>query len=291
MTTLANLRLHVENHLDAATVTPSTEQAAYPASNLKHPFRKRSWRTTDGQTAVLTIDAGVAVYADSLCLVNHNLTLAGSVRIEAAEDDTFAAPALDETFAAQEAIYGFGHVAFGDHLFGGYLDDDTRTAYAADVSRVHYFAASAFARHWRITLTEPAATGLAHIELGRLILGGYLEPARNVRLGPKLVPIDQSAVAYTEGGQRFVDRRPKRRALVFEFSPLTRAETLWNFFDWLYRIGKRQSFMAVLFGEGWPGDLKHFTSLYGHLKGDLPGVAFGKTNNTVTGAIEIWESL
>lgn len=291
MTALANLRLHVQNIVDGAVLAASTEQAAYPASNLKHPFRKRSWRTTDGQTAVLTIDAGVAVYADSLCLVNHNLTIDGTVRIEAAEDAAFADPLHDETFDAQEAIIGFGHAAFGEHLFGGYLDDDTRTAYAADVSRVHYFAASAFARHWRVTLTEPAATGLPHIELGRLILGGYLEPARNVRLGAKLIPIDESAEAHTEGGQRYVDRRPKRRALALEFSPLTPAETLWQFFDWLYRIGKRQSFMAVLFGEGWPADLRHFTTIYGHLKGDLPGVAFGKIHNQLTGPVEIRESL
>lgn len=291
MTTRANLRLHVENHLDAATLSPSTEQAAYPASNLKHPFRKRSWRATSGTSAVLDVDMGESRFARAVCLVNHNLT-GGSIRVLAADSAAFdAGIVLDETVVANPAVIGFGGGAFGAHLFGGYLTAAERTEYSPDLSLVHYFASPAFARHWRIELTEPAETGLAAIEIGRVVIGDYLEPERNVRLGAKLLPVDESAVAYTEGGQRFVDRRPKRRALAFEFSPLTQAETLWNFFDWLYRVGKRQSIVAVLFGQGWPGDLQHFTAIYGHLRGNLPGVAFGKINNNVTGPIEIWESL
>ena len=290
MTALANLRLHVENIVDGAVLAASTEQAAYPASNLKHPFRKRSWRATDGQTAVLTIDAGAPYFASAVCIVNCNL-LVGSFRVTAADEATFAAPLLDETFAARVSLFGFGHTPFGAHQFGGYLDAAAAAEFSPDATRVHYFSAGIFARYWRIELSEPAESGLAHIELGRLILGGYLEPSRNVRLGAKLIPIDESAEAHTEGGQRYVDRRPKRRALALEFSPLTPVETLWQFFDWLYRIGKRQSFMAVLFGEGWPADLRHFTTIYGHLKGDLPGVAFGKIHNQLTGPVEIRESL
>lgn len=288
---MGNIRFHVENLIDdAVTLTPSSEQEAWPAANLRHPFRTLTWKAESGTAAHVDIDCGVDGYARALCVINHNL-VSGSITVTASDAADFSSPVLETTAEAMRPVFGYGDSGYGLHTYGGWMTLVEQGQFSPDFFSVIYFP-SAWARYWRVAFAEPADTGLTAIEVGRIILGDYIEPSRDIQLGYKLMPVDESRAIYAEGGQRYIDRKPKRRKIVLEPSPLMDGEVYWAFFDLLYRIGRRKDLMAVPFHSSVNADEVWFNSIYGHIPDDPPGIAFGGRHRvTLTSPLTILESL
>ncbi len=66
-----------------AELTPSTEDTAYPAENIYDGIAAQVFRCTSKTVLTLLIDLGSAIQADTIALVNHNLTQAGSATLRA----------------------------------------------------------------------------------------------------------------------------------------------------------------------------------------------------------------
>lgn len=62
---------------DNATLTPSSEDTAYPVENVYDVIAANVFRCTSKTSLTLLVDLGSAVEADTIALVNHNLTQAG----------------------------------------------------------------------------------------------------------------------------------------------------------------------------------------------------------------------
>lgn len=83
---------------DADTITPSTEVPTMPAENLRLQERGAFWRTTgqDSETILLTL-AGAKPF-NLLALIDHNLSLNATVRVQANSADSWGSSPVDETF-------------------------------------------------------------------------------------------------------------------------------------------------------------------------------------------------
>lgn len=288
----ANIRFHAENIIDDASSTDkSTESASYPATNVENTSRTETWRTTGGTSEWRSWDYGSEEgYADGIAIINHNLDI-GTFQILASNESDFSVLLLDETFDAHEEIFGFGDGRFGDHGFGGYLTADENSRWAPDFTRVYYFTAGGInARYWKLVITEPVATSLSYIEIGRIILGPDFEPDNNLSFGSRIVPVDESEVSYSEGGQPLVDRHPKRRKLEILIPDVSLDDTYFNMFDLLYYYGKRNDILIVGFPEGDPAQ-KYFWTVYGRFE-DVPGIELtGPVQNSIPDTINFVESL
>lgn len=294
MEMLTNLRIHADNEItDAGAMTVSSESASYPASNVRHEFRTRSWRTTGGEFEWIAFDTGVnQAYAEAICMINHNL-IAGTFKIQAGNNSDWSELILDEEFDSQESVFVYDIDLYGDHGYGGYMSEDEQSEFAPDFTRIYYFQTGGVnARYWRLVMSEPSESGLSHMELGRLMIGKYISPNYNIKYGVKVYPVDESQESYSDGGQRYVDRKPKRRAIEFEFNSMDDSEAFWTFFSWLYRQGKRQNYMIVPSPSDDDLTKKFFMSIYGHMKGDPPGISMSSFGlNDISSSVTFWESL
>jgi len=223
-------------------------------------------------------------------VINHNL-FKGTFHITVSNTSDFSEILYEQIVNAQESVRRFGEGRFGEGLFGGFLSKDEQGSFSPDQTRIIYFDTSVFARYFLIEAVEPEETGLEYLEIGRLFLGDFFEPARNIKFGHKLLPADDSSVSYSEGGQRFIDRKAKRRRLVVTFERVQKSETYFRFFDFFYRIGKRQDIVAVVFPED-NSARKFFHSVYGHIVGNPPGIEMASPiYNNISDSLEILESL
>ncbi len=66
-----------------ASITPSTENAAYPVTNIYDGIAANVFRGTSKTALSLVIDLGAAIEADTIALINHNLTQAGTAILRA----------------------------------------------------------------------------------------------------------------------------------------------------------------------------------------------------------------
>ncbi len=67
----------------AAVITSSTEDSAYPKENLYDHQAARVFRCTSGSSLTILIDFGGAVVADTIALINHNLTASAVLSLKA----------------------------------------------------------------------------------------------------------------------------------------------------------------------------------------------------------------
>jgi len=289
---MSNIRFHIENIVDTAdAISFSSEDSEYPGLNVRDAYRTQVWRTTSGTSAVVTLDTGDKTgYARALCLVNHNLTANGTILVEVSDVSDFSNILFSEEIEAHEPVFAWGEGKWGDNLWGGYLSPENIAKYTPDLVRVAYFPDAGYGRYWRITLTEPAESALEYIQIGRVILGDYFEPEIQMQYGYTLEPVDDSEVTYSDGGQRFINRKPKRRKISMPFPRISKDNTHYDFFMLLYDIGKRQDFMTVIYPEGDPTG-KFFHTIYGHITGSPPGIEIGRLYDKLTGNINILESL
>lgn len=99
---------------ESAELTPSTENTSYPAENIFDTIAAQVFRSESKTTLTLLIDLGAAVQADTIALVNHNLTAVGTATLKAGNTNpptsvvaTFTYRALDmwKAFTLQAARY------------------------------------------------------------------------------------------------------------------------------------------------------------------------------------------
>lgn len=68
----------------AATITPSTEDAAYPATNLYDKQAARVFRATSGSALTILLDFLGSVSADTIAIINHNFSQSVTLSLRAA---------------------------------------------------------------------------------------------------------------------------------------------------------------------------------------------------------------
>jgi len=283
---MANLRAIWDNRFfdAAAALTPSSEVATLPASNVQDRLRKRVWRTTGCAAEYLRADLGEPAADESrppvlaLALINHNLTTAGRVRLQAAGagDTDFAAPLLDKTFAAWGDVIGYGEGGYGLQGYGGGIPTGNRDFYAPEPIRIIYPMTDEAleapvipddaleARDlWKISLLDPDNPA-GYLEVGRIFLTYYDDLQYEHGFPWILGGEDDSETVLSRGGQPWTDRRPVRRKLKFSWESLADVDKYWTWWFFLQQVGLSRDWVIDPFPDGV--SQRWFTALYGRLK-------------------------
>lgn len=283
---MGDLRAIWDNRFfDAAALTPSSEAATLPAANVQDRLRKRVWRTTGCAAEYLTINLGEPAADESrppvlaLALINHNLTTAGQIRVQAAATGDFNPLLLDKTFAAWSDVIVYGEGGYGLQGYGGVIPPGNRDFYTPEPLRLIYpmtdealetlvvpeypLEAKNF---WKITLLDPANPA-GYLEVGRIFLTYFDDLQYDHEFPWLLKGEDESQITFSRGGQSWTDRRPVRRRLKFAWDALADVDKYWTWWFFIQKVGLSRDWIIDPFPDGV--SKRWFTALYGRFK-ELP---------------------
>ncbi len=221
---------------DATDITVSSEDANFPSSNLKHPFRSKRWRSTGVTTEWIVYDLQTAEEIDSVVLLwpkedGIRLSNSATVTIQANATNVWTAPAVSQVLT---------------------INNDYELA-------SHYFASAQSYRYWRL-LIQDVGNPNGFVELGVLWLGKSIS-IQNAENGFEFTLIDKSKNAMTDYGHVYTDEYPLLASIKFDYTLLdyTAVQALENAF----RInGNHDPVMVVLDADEDVFDKDHF-AVYG----------------------------
>lgn len=143
----------------SVTITPSSEDATYPKANLYDRQAPNVFRSTSLTTLTILLDFGVAVRADTIALINHNLTASATLSLKADGSNPPTTVIATPTRREHDLWKGF---------------------------------TSTSARYWKLEITD---TNTAVLEIGQLILGVRINFPRARRIGSYKPAIKRSNIS------------------------------------------------------------------------------------------------
>jgi hypothetical protein len=243
MSIAQNLRLVAVNLVDAATLSASPALVStLPVTNLQDSRRAKMARTTSTAQQVITGDLAATGVCSAAALWRHNLSPAGTWRIE-----LFTAAAQGGTKIYDSgAVLAYTAKCLGDLFWGSDpLGASVFTGWAFRYSVLWFPPVSALS--FRLTLTD-AANPDGYMQAARLVLGYYLMPAVNVEFGPEISWVDNSKQVRMDGGSLHTEAVEPYRELNVELAWLADVERA----QWLEiaRVtGKRGDVLVSLYPE------------------------------------------
>lgn len=238
---LMNLNLCAE---DATTVTVSSEDTNFPASNLKHPFRSKRWRSTDVSSEWIVFDFQTIEDVDSVILLwskEDGVQLSGSatLKIQANATNVWTSPAVDQTLT---------------------INDTYEIA-------SHYFTTAQSYRYWRVVLQD-AGNPNGFLELGVAWIGKSLQ-IENAQNGFDFTVTDRSKSVVTDFGHIYTDEYPLFSSLNFSYANLyyEAIQILENAFR---ENGNRKPVFIAVDPEDEVFDKDHF-AIYGRFQSNTFG--------------------
>ncbi len=229
-----NVLLLHDNQVDRAVIAASSEVATMPVINLQDPQRTIMYRTSanGNQTIDITL-ASDEEQVQAFALVDHNLTLGGTVQVEAWSDALGGAnQILNTTLQPYQPTYGYGSQLYGEGLYGGYdiYISGLSISDARDVLRPILMSQLSSipngTKYWRITLNDP---GVTYYQAGRLYLGPAWSPSVNFSFGGTKTRQNRTRRRESRGGQNYGNPRTDRTILQFSLDWLDDADRdrLW----------------------------------------------------------------
>jgi len=194
---MSNIQFMWNNLLDQATLTASSEDSDFPASNLQNPFRTKVWTTagTTPGTANLVIDHGAATAVTAVVLINYSWSVApGTLNLEFNATDAWGAPSATESLTWA----------------------DTPDTYGNPCAIIKTFASKSY-RYNRLNVVNAAGDW----DLGRMYIGTYFEPTRDYNYQYAEEIPDPAMMSSSVGGQDHADEIEKYRQRKFGFKPTT----------------------------------------------------------------------
>lgn len=190
------MRLFYSNHVDiaGAVITPSTEDASFPASNLANELKSKVWRTKTTQAAenvvfdLLTAKAvtSVIIFAHTLLNTDTNIKLEGNAT------NSWGAPSFTQ-------------------------------ALTWDATAIKAVFASQSFRYWRVSFTK-ASAGVSR-DIGRIFLGTYTDTSVQPDFdGFTRERADLSVRQRTTGGQIYTDVRSNYRVINLDWAAVPQAD-------------------------------------------------------------------
>ena len=211
------VRFHYFNLVSqsATTITASSEDPFYPASNLKLPQVTKVWRTSSGNASgnilldFKTVESvNTILYKPSLDGFGFN----GSLTVAANSTGNFTSPAYSTTFTP-DSEYSLG---------------------------IKYLSSAQSYRYWKVT-----GSGTSYLELSKIFIGSYYEPGKNASLNWSFEDLDLSKISKNRYGQRFIDRTNDQKKIKFSIDWLTSSETD-DFLDFIDTVGTYSPFWIVM---------------------------------------------
>lgn len=213
------IKFFANNLALSATVTASTENSLFPASNIASDFRTKVLRTTTNSDNVV-FDLGSIENVDTVALVDNwqnGFGFSGSVTIEANATDSWGAPAFTTTLTP-DATFGFGIKEFTTETY----------------------------RFWRLVFTST----LGYVELSKVFIGRKTEIATNgIDYNWTLMERTLKKVQTNRYGQEFIDDIGNRKELGRLTLKVANTTELDKIFE-VYDITRDIKPMFITIGDG-----------------------------------------
>jgi len=228
---------------DTVTITSSSEDAAFPVSNLKSQLRSKVWRTTDSASQWVLFDLKTTEDIDSFVVLfraNSSIKISSgaNIRLQASATTDFSMPPVDIVLD---------------------IDSDNLTA-------SHYFENAESYRYWRLYVDD-VASAWGYIEVSNVVISGSTVVS-SVENGFSWEYVDRSKESRTDYGQKYYDTFPIVRTMGVKFAVLDypEVEELMNIFQ---RVGKTEAICMVQDPEEKVFDKDRFF-VYGNIKSFKP---------------------
>jgi hypothetical protein len=210
------IRFYVENLVDQAiSITPSTENALFPASNLQDHRRTKVFRSTTNSDNIV-FDFGETSDINSIMIVDDPLNGFGvsTVTLELNGTNTWGAPAFSQalTFSTE---HGVGYAEFSTQSY----------------------------RFGRLVCTSSNS----YIEIAQVFIGESVQigPDRSPNYGWSYQNEDSSRITKNRYGQRFVDVIDRNKNVNMSFGLLT-YEDMEDVYTILDHCGETKPFFMRL---------------------------------------------
>lgn len=180
----------------ATTIAASSSDVNFPASNLKHPFRSKRWRTTDNVSESVTFDFQTTEPVDSVVILwpkedGIKLTPSAVIRIQANATNVWTSPAVDQVVSI----------------------DNTYSVAS------HFFSTDQNYRYWRLVVQDPL-NAYTYIEIGMIWIGKSLS-IPNAQNGFKFSLVDNTKSTRTDFGHKYSDEYPQSSVVDISYKYLS----------------------------------------------------------------------
>lgn len=233
---MSRIALCWPNRIDEATVASSgaTWLSTLPLANVKDRIIKKVARTTAATSVTLTVLLPKERLIGVVALVNHNLSISATMRVKAYKGVNNTTALLFDSGAANRVwpiITRQAQMAWNSSNFWlGTIEEEQRLAYTKLAT---YFAPlNKGGRYVEIIITDTANVD-GYIQIGRLFVGQWIEPAINPGYGN----ISQSYVDSTEiqevssAGTEYFYEHPKKRTVALTWGDLSLSDAFSGVYD------------------------------------------------------------
>lgn len=229
--------LGVYNRVDASTLTGGSWTSGLPLNNLKTKILGQVARTTNALAASSTfvMDLGDAKKIQVVSVVNHNVSLAGKIRIRAS-DTNFGTVVYDSgEIDVWPSVYNTIDLEWEDSAYwSGQYTAEEITGYTP--TTVHLTTVPVVARYWKVDIID-TTNAVGYIQIGRVFIGPTWTPERDAEVGLSVAWETNTQVQKALNGTKYFQRRNPYRVTRFTLNVLGTDEAMSYAFEIDRRIG------------------------------------------------------
>ena len=264
---MSNLRMVVDNHIDTSVLTATNTNTTLTEENLKNVSRAKVTRSLDATTQEISGTFNEEKRVSAVIIGRHNLELNTEYTIElfTNADKTGLIYTSGSRIVTAEQI-GSNLWAWGDFLWGAvsWGADRQIEAFSPKANLVHWLPDIYSAKSFKITINQPTGSriipymlgylpvtitpGTTPFEIGRLIMGEYIEPTYNLSFGHNISWTESTKQYRTDAGTLRSDIGLPNRKFEFDIGTMTETDrtVIQNA---LRKVGLRKDFFISLFPD------------------------------------------
>jgi len=261
-----NMLVLFDNLLDAAVSLVTSDAAAnLPISNLQHAQRSVIWRSNSNGSVTIDMQLDGSFYSH-LALVDHNLSVTGTVQVQGWSDAINGASLVfDVSMGAYDYASSFGSGLYGAGGYGGPMAEQFLSPVlvipTGNIQTAPYV---------RITLADAA---MPYYQIGRIFIGNAWQPLHNMSFGWSVTPVDNTDWQESASKQDYgnINLSHLEVSIPLDWVDDAVRDTLWM---QLLKVGFHRSCILQL--RPGSGAQRLYLSLYGKFKSrkmtpDRPG--------------------
>lgn len=208
---MANCLISYPNRVDEATLTGGSWEAGLPLSNLQDRQLSLVARSVDALTTSTVIKAEFATTRSFRVIapVNHNFSETAQWRVRIGTTDGGSEVYDSGLIDCWQMAFDLGLMPWGTAGLWRHVDGDEFIGH--DRAIVHVIESGWMdGTHLTINI-EDTTNPDGYVQIGRLFLGGGVQPAHNMSYGMSEGWVDRTEIQTTPGGAEFYkSRRPYR---------------------------------------------------------------------------------
>jgi len=190
---MQTIRFMYDNKWDHDTLAYSSQDPNFPASNTRHRWWTKAWRSVGIASEYLKLTADSAIDVTCVALKYNNFTAVAQVILQANSEDDFNDPPFSSVLSP--------------------INQDVMIQFFDSVSY----------QYWRLVVADPT-NDADYLTLGRVFIGTYWSPLKNFNNNYQEKREDPSFLVWSEGGQLSGILKTLRTRLTYQFEELSKTD-------------------------------------------------------------------